>query len=224
MQRAEAWAPVAARVAPRYRPRLVDFREPTLAASVAAIAEAGSGGAVVAYSMGGRIALHAALAHRTAFRALVLVGATPGIEDDAGRRSRRTADDDLATWMAGEPIAAVVDYWESQPVFATQDPQLVRAQRAHRLSHDPRALAQMLRATGQGHLVPLWHRLPDIAIPVLAVAGQHDPRYADEAERMAARLPRGRAAILPNAGHAAHLEQPDAFADLLRDFLDEHLG
>jgi 2-succinyl-6-hydroxy-2,4-cyclohexadiene-1-carboxylate synthase len=224
MQRAEAWAPVAGRVAVRHATVLVDFGEPTLEAAIESIAGAGRGGAVVAYSMGGRIALHAALAHRTAFRALVLVGATPGIEDDALRRSRRAADDDLADWMAGERIDRVVDHWESQPVFATQDAALVAAQRAGRLAHDPRVLAQMLRETGQGALTPLWHRLPDIAAPVLAVAGEYDQRYADVAERMAARLPRGRAAIVPGAGHAAHLEQPEAFAELLLPFLDEHLG
>jgi 2-succinyl-6-hydroxy-2,4-cyclohexadiene-1-carboxylate synthase len=224
MQRGEAWAPVAARVAPHYHPVLVDWAEPTLEASVAAIVAAGTGGAVVAYSMGGRIALHAALAHRAAFRALVLVGATPGIEDEALRRSRRAADDDLAAWMAGERIDRVVDHWESQTVFASQDPALVAAQRAGRLSHDPRVLARMLRATGQGALEPLWHRLPDIAAPVLAVAGEHDAKYAEVAERMARKIPRGRAAIVPGAGHAAHLEQPEAFADLLLPFLDEHLG
>jgi 2-succinyl-6-hydroxy-2,4-cyclohexadiene-1-carboxylate synthase len=224
MQRGDAWAPVAGRVAPRYRPVLVDFGEPTLDAGIEAIARAGRGGAVVAYSMGGRIALHAALAHRAAFRALVLVGATPGIEDDRLRRSRRAADQDLAAWMAGERIDKVVAHWEAQPVFASQPPELVAAQRAGRLAHDPRLLARMLTATGQGTLPSLWPRLSDIAAPVLAVAGEHDEKYAEVAERMAAGIPRGRAAILPGAGHAAHLEQPEAFADLLLAFLDEHLG
>jgi 2-succinyl-6-hydroxy-2,4-cyclohexadiene-1-carboxylate synthase len=224
MQRAEAWRPVAGRVALRYRTALVDFGVPTLDASVAAIAAAGRGGAVVAYSMGGRIALHAALQHRAAFRAIVLVGATPGIEDDALRRSRRAADDDLAAWMEGERIDRVVDHWESQPVFASQDPQLVAEQRAGRLSHDPRQLAAMLRATGQGTLEPVWHRLHQIPAPVLALAGEHDPRYAAIAERMAAELPLGRAAVVPDAGHAAHLEQPEAVAELVLEFLDEHLG
>lgn len=224
MQRGDAWAPVAARVAPRYRPALVEFAEPTLEGAISAVEAAGRGGAVVGYSMGGRIALHAALAHRAAFRALVLVGATPGIDDDALRRSRRAADQDLAAWMEGETIGAIVDFWEAQPIFATQDAELVRAQRPGRLQHDPRRLAAMLRSTGQGTLDSLWPRLRDVAVPVLAVAGEHDSKYAEVAEEMAAALPRGRAALVPGAGHAAHLEQPDAFAELLLAFLDEHLG
>lgn len=203
---------------------LVDFREPTLDASIEAIHAAGRGGAVVAYSMGGRIALHAADRHRGAFRALVLVGATPGIADGSARRSRRASDDDLARWMERQEIGAVVDGWESQPVFASQDPQLVAAQRAGRLSHDPRVLAQMLRATGQGVLDPLWDRIEQLVLPVLAVAGEHDRTYVEVAERMVDRLPNGRSAVVAGAGHAAHLEQPEAFGELLLAFLDEHLG
>jgi 2-succinyl-6-hydroxy-2,4-cyclohexadiene-1-carboxylate synthase len=174
--------------------------------------------------MGGRIALHAAVRHPGALRALVLVGATPGMDDDDARRSRRAADDELAGWMESRPIEAIVDRWESQTVFATQDPALVAAQRPGRLSHDPRTLAAMLRATGQGVLDPLWDRLGGLAIPVLAVAGEHDTKYAALAERIASTLPRARVALVPGAGHAPQLEQPEAFSALLLDFLDEHLG
>jgi 2-succinyl-6-hydroxy-2,4-cyclohexadiene-1-carboxylate synthase len=224
MQRGDAWAPVAARIARRWRAAFVDFTEPTLDASVRAVGSACPGGAAVGYSMGGRIALHAALRDPAAFRALVLVGATPGIEDDGARRSRRAADESLAAWMEGERIDAVVDHWESQAVFGTQNDELVAAQRVGRLSHDPRQLAAMLRATGQGTLEPVWDRLGELTIPVLAVAGEDDDKYASIAARMAGALPNGRAALIAGAGHAAHLEQPEAFSELLADFLEEHLG
>jgi 2-succinyl-6-hydroxy-2,4-cyclohexadiene-1-carboxylate synthase len=224
MQRGDAWAPVAARIATRWRTALVDFAEPTLDACVSTVRSAAAGGVAVAYSMGGRIALHAALRDPAPFRALVLVGATPGIEDDAARRSRRAADESLAEWMEGARIDAVVDHWESQAVFDTQSYALVAAQRPGRLSHEPRELAAMLRATGQGSLEPLWDRLGELTIPVLAVAGEDDDKYTAVATRMADALSNGRAALVPGAGHAAHLEQPEAFSGLLADFLDEHLG
>ncbi|MEA2444939.1 MAG: 2-succinyl-6-hydroxy-2,4-cyclohexadiene-carboxylate synthase, partial [Thermoleophilales bacterium] len=172
MQRGDAWAPVAARIARRWRTVLVDFGEPTLDACVHAVRSAAPGGAAVGYSMGGRIALHAALREPTPFRALVLVGATPGIDDEAARRSRRAADESLAEWMEGARIDAVVDHWESQAVFGTQSDGLVAAQRPGRLSHAPRELAAMLRATGQGTMEPVWDRLSQLTIPVLAVAGE----------------------------------------------------
>ena len=224
MQRGSAWLPVAARIARRRHTALVDFADPTLDASIDAVRTAARGGPVVGYSMGARIALHAAVRHPRAFPAIVLVGGTPGIDDADQRRSRRAADESLADWMEGERIDAVVDLWESQPVFATQDPDLVAAQRPGRLEHDPRGLAAMLRATGQGALEPLWGRLAAITVPVLAIAGEQDEKYVEIGERMAGELPYGEVAIVPDAGHAAHLEQPEAVAELVGDFLDEHLG
>jgi 2-succinyl-6-hydroxy-2,4-cyclohexadiene-1-carboxylate synthase len=224
MQHGETWGPVLARVHGRYATRTVEFEEPSLEAALSAIGAAGRGGAVVGYSMGGRLALRAALLDPQAYRALVLIGATPGIAEEGLRRSRRAADEDLATWMEDARIDAVVDYWESQPVFATQSPDLVHRQRAGRLSHDPATLARMLRATGQGAVEPVWDDLHRLTMPVLAVAGELDAKYADIAERMAQTLPQGRAALVPGAGHAAHMERPEEFSALLLDFLDQHLG
>src|SRR3954468_19428282 len=48
------------------------------------------------YSMGGRVALHAALARPERVRRLVLVGASPGLGDAAERAARRRADEALA--------------------------------------------------------------------------------------------------------------------------------
>jgi 2-succinyl-6-hydroxy-2,4-cyclohexadiene-1-carboxylate synthase len=220
MQPADTWAQIAARVRRNWDTKLVDLKEPSREASIAAI----RGDAVVAYSMGGRLALHTAVRHPAAFRALVLVGATPGIEDPALRRSRQAADEDLASWMEHSTIDAIVEHWEQQPVFATQDAELRAKQRPGRLQHDPAGLAAMLRATGQGTLPSLWDRLHEVTIPVLAVAGEKDAKYAETAQRMADRLPRGRAAIIAGTGHAPQLEQPDLFADLLLEFLDEHFG
>jgi 2-succinyl-6-hydroxy-2,4-cyclohexadiene-1-carboxylate synthase len=81
-----------------------------------------------------------------------------------------------------------------------------------------------LRATGQGELAPVWDDLDALPMPVLAAAGDRDDKYADIAQRMAQALPNGRAVRIPGVGHAAHLEDPEAFADLLLEFLDEHLG
>ena len=202
----------------------MEFDTPTLEAGLDAIAGAGRGGVVVGYSMGGRLALRAVLREPRVYRALVLVGATPGIEDEQRRRSRRAADDELADWMECASIHAIVDHWENQPVFATQSLDVVERQRRGRLSHQPARLAAMLRATGQGALPPVWNQLGRLVLPLLAVAGERDDRYAQIAQRMAREVPIGQAALVPGAGHAAHLEQPDEFSDLLLDFLDEHFG
>ena len=201
MQPTEAWAPVAERIAEQGWPITYGPAEDAV---------------TVGYSHGGRVALH------TTHRGLVLVGATPGIEDDAEREARRQSDEELAAWMETHSIEDVVARWEKQSIFATQSAALVEAQRPGRLAHDPKELAAQLRATGQGVLPPVWDQLAEVTIPVLAIAGELDEKYAAIARRMASALPRGEVAIVEGAGHAPQLERPEAVAQLLGEFLDQH--
>jgi 2-succinyl-6-hydroxy-2,4-cyclohexadiene-1-carboxylate synthase len=226
MQRGEAWEPVAARIAgPSYRTVCVDFSTWTLDERVDELLDAApAGGALVGYSMGGRLALHAALRDPGRFAALVLVGVTAGIEDVREREERRRSDESLAEWMERRSIEEVVARWEASPVFATQSAGLRERQRAGRLSHDPEDLARLLRSAGQGATPPVWDRLGDLRCPVLLTAGEQDRRYATAAARMAARIGEARVRLVPHAGHAPQLEAPADFAALLREFLDQHLG
>jgi 2-succinyl-6-hydroxy-2,4-cyclohexadiene-1-carboxylate synthase len=224
MQRGDAWRGIAALISERYPSACLDPRGGTWEACLAEVVEATRGAVAVGYSFGGRLALHAALSERGEPAGLVLVGASAGIEDRAERDSRRLADEELAAWMEAESIERVVERWESLPVFHGQSQALVAAQRPGRLSHDPPTLARLLRSGGQGARRPLWHRLGELECPLLAVAGVRDSKYVDAARRMAAAAPRGRTAVLPGAGHAPQLEQPERFAALLLEFLDEHFG
>src|SRR4051794_31070076 len=155
MQRGEAWQPVAAIVAQRYRVRSLDFATWTFEERVAEIASATvPGDVLVGYSMGGRLALHAALRDPKRLAALVLVGVTAGIEDPVEREDRRRSDESLAEWMERRSIEEVVARWEANPVFATQSAALRDRQRPGRLSHDPQLLAQLLKSAGQGATPP----------------------------------------------------------------------
>jgi 2-succinyl-6-hydroxy-2,4-cyclohexadiene-1-carboxylate synthase len=224
-QRGDAWEPVAERVGQSYRSVCLDFGSFTFDQRLSEIASrVDDGDAIVGYSMGGRLALRAALRRPPKFGALVLVGASPGIEDAQERRERKRADEELADWIEQHSIEDFAERWEAQPIFATQPPELVDAQRAGRLSYDPRKLAQLLRSGGQGTFEPVWNELEKIDCPVLAVAGELDTKYADTAYRIAERVKHGRARLVPGAGHAPQLERPAEFAGLLLDFLDEHLG
>src|SRR5688500_9916810 len=129
MQRRDAWAAVAGRLAERY---------PSVVADPAG--ERPPPGAVaVGYSMGRGLGLHAALAEPDRWRALGLVGVSAGVDDP---EARRCADEELAKWIETHPIEEVVERWERLPVFATQETALVEAQRPGRLSFDPAELAR----------------------------------------------------------------------------------
>jgi 2-succinyl-6-hydroxy-2,4-cyclohexadiene-1-carboxylate synthase len=223
MQPGDAWSAVAERLPERYPSRFLDHGEHSFEGRLKEIAEAGEGAALAGYSLGGRLALHAALRDPGRYRALITVGASAGIDSPATREARRAADERLAAWMETAPIEEIVSIWERQPLFADQSDAAVDAQRPGRLAQDPRSLALLLRSAGQGTLDPVWPLLDRLELPLLALAGVLDDRYAMAARRLASELPNARARLVENAGHAPQLQQPQAVAELLVEFLDEHV-
>jgi 2-succinyl-6-hydroxy-2,4-cyclohexadiene-1-carboxylate synthase len=173
--------------------------------------------ALVGYSMGGRIALHTALALPTQVQRLVLVGASPGIADPAEREARRRADDALADRIEAIGIEAFAREWGGQELFAGQPERVAAAAHADRLRNEPAGLAAALRGLGTGVMEPLWDRLGELAMPVTLVVGERDRKFGAIAERMSAAIPDCRVVVVPGAGHAAALEQPDAVAAAITD-------
>lgn len=170
----------------------------------------------VGYSMGGRVVLHLALARPDVTRSLVLLGATGGIDDDAERAARRAADETLADRIEAIGGEAFLDEWLAQPMFAG-----VPRTSEGRVT-DPAVLAASLRLAGTGTQAPLWDRLGELAVPVLVLAGERDAKFRALGERLAATIPDARFEVVPGAGHAAHLERPDAFLALVQPWLRAH--
>jgi 2-succinyl-6-hydroxy-2,4-cyclohexadiene-1-carboxylate synthase len=206
----------------RYRPLAPDLRGHGAAASrrpisfaacAADVAGLAAGRfALAGYSMGGRLALHVALAHPERVSRLVLVSATAGIEDPDERARRRAADEELAAWMEPKLMTEVADRWAAQPLFAGQAPEVAAAARADRLRNEPRHLAAALRGIGTGSMTPLWDRLAELEIDVAVLAGERDEKFVALGRRLADALPRGDLEIVPDAGHALALEAPAAVA------------
>ena len=172
--------------------------------------------ALVGYSMGGRVALHVALTHPDQITSLALIGARAGIDDAAERARRITADEALADRIESEGIEWFADFWADRPLFATQRTRLSADQqaelRAQRLACNPRGLAHSLRGMGAGAVDPIGCRLSEMSMPCALVAGSDDAKFAAIAHQMAAVMPRATVCSIPDAGHAAHLEAPDATA------------
>ena len=226
-----AWEPVAAGLRARLRLVRVDLPGHGGSAGVrTGFAEAagllgtcGGRAAYVGYSLGGRLCLRLALDRPELVRALVLLGASPGIADPAARAERRAADEALAAGVERDGVAAFLDRWLAGPLFATLPPS--RAGLPDRLANTPEGMASALRLLGVGAQAPLWNRLADLRCPTLLVAGALDAKFAALAAEMAAAIgPAARLALVPGAGHAVHLERPAAVAALLDGFLTEHLA
>ncbi|MCU4183645.1 alpha/beta fold hydrolase [Acidiferrimicrobium sp. IK] len=225
-QSAASWEPVAGRLADRWR--LVAVDAPGHGRSAAVNTDLWEGAELigatvgpasyVGYSMGGRLALHLALARPDLVDALVLVSATAGIDDPEERAARRAADERLAERVEAEGVEAFVAWWLTRPLFATLP--AASAAIESRLGGSAAGLASSLRLAGTGTQQPLWDRLGELAMPVLVIAGSLDGAYTERAQRLAAGIgPGATLEVLAGAGHACHLEQPEAFASTVREWL-----
>jgi 2-succinyl-6-hydroxy-2,4-cyclohexadiene-1-carboxylate synthase len=173
------------------------------------------------YSMGGRLALYAAIVDPSRFSALSLESASPGLDTEAERLARRQSDERLAARIIERGINQFVDEWEQLPLFATQSAlpaQVIAAQRATRLNQRPLGLANSLRGMGTGAQPSLWDRLDELSMPVQLMTGALDAKFEAIADRMAPLIPHARRVHVPDAGHTVYLEQPELWLDALALF------
>jgi 2-succinyl-6-hydroxy-2,4-cyclohexadiene-1-carboxylate synthase len=166
------------------------------------------------YSMGGRIALHVALAAAERVSRLVLVSTSAGIEDDAERAARRAADRRLADELESVPFEDFIERWRTQPLFADEPPEVGALAREDQRRNDPHALAEVLRGIGTGEMAPLWDRLGELTMPVTVVAGERDAKFRALGERMVALLGDARLLVIAG-GHVLALESPEAVAEAI---------
>jgi len=179
----------------------------------------------VGYSMGARLALGAAVLRPGRVAALVLESGSPGLATEPERRKRREADEALAARLeADDPdaLARFVDDWMALPLFETQrrlPAEVLARERRRRLGNDPLGLAASLRVFGTGSQPSLWDRLDEVRAPTLLLTGALDAKFEALADRMASRIPQAVRATVPGAGHAVHLERPDAWVERVTGFL-----
>lgn len=176
----------------------------------------------IGYSMGARLALGCAVRHPRSVASLVLIGARAGIAEEGERAARRRADESLARRIEAHGIEAFVDEWMAQPLFATQrrlGPAFLEEQRRARLANDPHELAASLRGLGPAAQPALFAELARVTVPVLLVAGELDSAFIASSRELARRLPAAEVCEIADAGHAPHLERPDAVLHVVREFL-----
>jgi len=181
------------------------------------LVDAGGPATYIGYSMGGRVVLHAALRHPAAVTAVVLIGATAGIDDPAGRQARRDADDALAGELVDGGLEPFLDRWLAGPLFAGLDDDA--ACRHARLANRVEGLAASLRHCGTGTQAPLWDRLPTMQTPTLVLVGGDDAKFTKLGTRLVEALPAATMRVIAGT-HAVHLEQPDRAAAAVRAFVN----
>ena len=228
-QTRNCWGPLATDLARDHTVIRVDAPGHGMSADVMAglrgggrmIADQGGTAAYLGYSMGGRFLLHLALANPELVTGLVLVGATAGIDDPAERAARAQADRETGQRIREMGMLEFVKWWVANPMFAgiPAEHQFLM----ERMENTVDGLESSVVQAGTGSQDPSWDRLHRLDMPVLVMAGALDEKYAALGERLVASIgPNATLALVPDAGHAAHLEQPDAFIGLLRPWLAAH--
>lgn len=159
---------------------------------------------VAGLSLGGYLSLAFHLCHPERVAALMLFDTGPGFRrDDARQEWNRKVERTAAGFDVRGPNA-LRDRPEVAGSPHSSSAGLARAARGIMAQHGPHVIDS----------------LPKIAVPTLVVVGAGDEPFLAASEYMATRIPGARKVVIPDAGHAVNVDQPEAFNHAVVDFLE----
>lgn len=173
--------------------------------------------ALVGCSFGGLVSTHCTLDHPTLVSALVLVGpiisGLPLSEHFTTRGGRGVPAFDA-------PVAEQIAYWSgTDPWFVAPRNASARERFRALLTANPHNIpppVEFERAMEK----PALPRLGEISVPTLIVVGEQDhPDVHAHCGAIEAAVPGAQRVVLPGSGHVPHLEVPEAFNQLVLEFL-----
>ncbi|HLR73319.1 MAG TPA: 2-succinyl-6-hydroxy-2,4-cyclohexadiene-1-carboxylate synthase [Pseudogracilibacillus sp.] len=173
---------------------------------------------LLGYSMGGRTALSFAMWYPRYIEMLILESASPGLNTEQEKEARVLHDQQLASRLKDEGIEAFVDFWENIPLFATQKKLAKEVQAAikeERLQQSAHGLANSLLYLGTGKQPSWWQDLDQLKRPVCLIVGELDEKFIHMNKKMQKKLPQASFHLVKNAGHTVHIEQPEAFSQIV---------
>ena len=98
------------------------------------------------------------------------------------------------------------------------------AYKKQRLQNNAQGLAKSLRGSGTGSQPSLWRKLNEINSPTLILVGEEDPKFRSLAVRLNSGISKSEIVVVPESGHACHLENPDFTLEMIETFLEEVLS
>src|SRR3954470_11633438 len=177
----------------------------TVADIAALLDEVGAKNAIVGgLSLGGYMSLAFYRAHPDRVRALLIIDTGPGFKKDEAREgwNRRAHD-------TGERF-------EREGLEVLKSASRERSSVVHR---DASGLARAARGMLTQRDAAVIETLPHIKVPALVVVGADDTPFLAASDYMAAKIPGAQKAVVPAAGHAVNIDQPQAFIDAVLPFL-----
>ena len=175
--------------------------------------------ALIGNSFGGAVALRAAFVAPERAWALAMISApSPDLEPSPRLTAAFEAEESaLKRGETNEAVNAVIDAWTLPDAPKRLRDRIATMQRrAYELQKDAKD------ATEASDPIPDLEALTKLEVPTLVAAGEHDmPDFLKSAEKMATVIRSARLEVIPDAGHLAPLETPDAFRRLVAEFLGE---
>src|SRR3984957_16163278 len=178
----------------------------TVADMAALLDAAGAARAIVGgLSLGGYMSLAFYRAHPERVTALLIIDTGPGFKkDDARQAWNRRAND-------------TGDRFEREGLEVLKSASPERSGVSHR---DATGLARAARGMLTQRDARVIEQLPEIKVPSLVVVGADDTPFLAASDYMAAKIPGAQKAVIPAAGHAVNIDQPQAFIDAVVPFLE----
>ena len=156
-------------------------------------------------SLGGYMSLAFYRAHPGRVAALLIIDTGPGFKKDDAREAWNKR-----AYETGERFERV-------GLAVLRSGSRERSSVTHR---DARGLALAARGMLTQRDASVIELLPAIKVPSLVVVGADDTPFLAATDYMAAKIPGATKVVIPSAGHAVNIDQPQAFIDAVLPFLD----
>jgi pimeloyl-ACP methyl ester carboxylesterase len=157
-------------------------------------------------SLGGYMGLAFHATHPERTRALLIIDTGPGYKNDQARDG----------WNAN--AIARAERYDAQGL-----PDLAKASAEVRLARhrDATGLARAARGMLTQKNARVIESLPTVKVPAIVIVGANDTPFRAASDYMAAKIPGAKKVVIPDAGHSANIDQPQAFNAALLGFLKE---
>src|SRR3981081_607410 len=156
-------------------------------------------------SLGGYMSLAFYRSHPERVRALLIIDTGPGFKKDDAREAWNKRARDTG------------DRFDREGLDVLKSSSRERSSVIHR---DASGLAHAARGMMTQRDARVVELLPDSKVPSLWVVGADDAPFLAASDYMAAKIPKAKKVVIPAAGHAVNIDQPQAFIDAVLPFLD----
>ena len=156
-------------------------------------------------SLGGYMSLAFYRVHPERAAALLIIDTGPGFKKDDAREAWNKRALDTAARLDREGLSVL---------------KAASRERSNANHRDAFGLARAARGMLTQRDARVIEILPEIKVPALVVVGADDAPFLAASDYMAAKIPGAKKVVIPAAGHAVNIDQPQAFVDAVLPFLD----